>query len=131
VQAELYIMKALAILIFLVSLRTFADSAVIIDVRKSIPLSDEEKPYKDFYLSNPSGLSMKKNQILTVVRKQNIRDSSGSQSYGELEIPVGEIKILMVTDKIAVAREHKLFSRDDLPLLEQIGIMTGDFVSDR
>ena len=103
-----------------------ADELQIIDVRRNIPLSDEEPIYKDFYLAGSDLKDLKRNQVVTVFRKIAIRDAAGVHSYGEIEIPVGQLTIIGIFNKIAVARETKLLSRNDLPMLEQIGIMTGD-----
>jgi len=102
-----------------------ADDIVIVDARKNIPLADDEPSFKDFYLSGNVS-SLKKNSLITVVRNHTVKDSSGSQSLGELAIPVGQLKVIFIQGKVAVAREHKLFSRSDLPMLEQTGLMIGD-----
>ena len=39
---------------------------------------------------------------------------------------MGQIKIIHVGGKVSVAREHRLVPRDEEPVLEQIGIMSGD-----
>lgn len=104
---------------------SFADSQVI-DVRRNITLSNEESPYKDFYLSGGKEAGFKVNQVVKAIRPLTIRDASGAQSYGQIQIPVGQIKIIAVYDRVAVGREFKLLSRDELPMLEQVGIMTGD-----
>lgn len=98
----------------------------VIDVRRNITLSDEDTVYKDFYLSGGTETGLKRNMVVTAVRKLNIRDASGANSFGEIQVPVGQLKIIAVYDKIAVAREFTLLSRDELPMLEQIGIMNGD-----
>jgi hypothetical protein len=64
--------------------------------------------------------------VVTAVRKINVRDASGANAVGEIIVPVGQLKIIAVYDRVAVAREYTLLSRDELPMLEQIGIMTGD-----
>lgn len=98
----------------------------VIDVHRNITMSEDDPVYKDFYLNISGDSSLKKNLVVTAVRKINIRDSSGANSFGEINVPVGQLKIIAVYDKIAVAREFTLLSRDELPMLEQTGIMTGD-----
>lgn len=120
-------MKVLVVILScLLPFTSWAEDIGIIDVRRNIPLSDDEPVYKDFYLNVDPGSSLKKNLVVTAVRKVAIRDSSGAQSYGEIEIPVGQLKIIALSGRIAVAREYKLHSRDDLPMLEQVGLMIGD-----
>nr|BFD64181.1 hypothetical protein BdHM001_28620 [Bdellovibrio sp. HM001] len=102
-----------------------ADMSVV-DVRRNITLSEEDTVYKDFYINVTPGSGLKKNLVVTAVRKINVRDASGANAVGEIMVPVGQLKIIAVYDRVAVAREFTLLSRDELPMLEQIGIMTGD-----
>ncbi|MDG0815491.1 hypothetical protein [Bdellovibrio svalbardensis] len=117
-------------LIFLCILGFFQDAKAadisVIDVRRNITLSEDDAVYKDFYISASAGSGLKKNLVVTAVRKINVRDASGANSFGEILIPVGQLKIIAIFDKVAVAREFNLLSRDELPMLEQTGIMTGD-----
>lgn len=100
----------------------------IVDVRKNIPLSDEDPSYTDFYIGAGENEGLKKNMVVMVFRSMNVRDASGAQSFGEISIPVGQVKILAVFSKISVAREYKLLPRDVNPMLEQIGLMSGDTI---
>lgn len=125
-------MHASAILSFLLivmsALVCRADDLTIVDVRSNIPLSEEEPAYKDFYLAGGDVSGLKKNLVITAVRKITVRDSKGAQAYGDIAIPVGQLKVIAVYGKVAVAREYKLLSRDENPMLEQAGIMSGDLV---
>ncbi|UXR64373.1 hypothetical protein EZJ49_14990 [Bdellovibrio bacteriovorus] len=98
----------------------------VVDVRRNITLSEDDTVYKDFYINVTAGSGLKKNLVVTAVRKINVRDASGANAVGEIMVPVGQLKIIAVYDRVAVAREFTLLSRDELPMLEQIGIMTGD-----
>lgn len=106
-------------------------SNTIVDVRRNITLANDEEPYKDFYIAIDGSSGLKKNLVVTAVRKINVRDASGANAVGEIMVPVGQLKIIAVYDKVAVAREFTLLSRDDLPMLEQVGIMTGDKIETR
>lgn len=102
-----------------------AQDIVIVDVRRNITLADDDVIYKDYYLNAGEGSSLKKNMVVTVKRKINVRDSS-TKSVGDFEAPVGQLKIIHLGNNVSVAREFKLISRDEEPMLEQIGIMSGD-----
>lgn len=116
-------------LLLLCALQSHADDAQIIDIHKLISLSDDEPVYRDVYISLCGPLkSAKKNQVVTAFRKLQVRDASGAHSYGEINIPVGHLKIIAVFEKIAIAREVETLKRDELPLLDQPGIMTGDWI---
>jgi hypothetical protein len=108
------------------SVSAHAAEMSVIDVRRNITLAEEDTVYKDFYINGSVGTGLKKNLVVTVIRKLNIRDASGANAYGEIFVPVGKLKVIAVYDSVAVAREFELLSRDELPMLEQIGIMNGD-----
>lgn len=98
----------------------------IVDVRRNITLSDEEVPSKDFYIRlTDSAGSFKKNLVIKATRKISVKDAS-LKSIGEFKTVVGLLKVIHVEGTVAVAREFKLIPRTDQPMLEQIGIMTGD-----
>lgn len=102
-----------------------AQEITVVDVRRNITLSEDDIVYKDFYLNAGEGSSLKKNLVVNVKRKINVRDS-GTKNIGDFETTVGQLKIIHLGNKVAVAREFKLLSRDEEPMLEQIGIMSGD-----
>ncbi|MBX3016712.1 MAG: hypothetical protein KF767_02395 [Bdellovibrionaceae bacterium] len=119
-----WILGMMAVLAGQSSLR--AAELKIVDVRRNIPLADDEPVYKDFYINGGAKDGLKPNLVVTAIRKTSIRDASGTQSLGELAIPVAQIRVVYVADNLAVAREYKVLSRDELPMLEQIGVMSGD-----
>lgn len=102
-----------------------AENFSVVDIKRNIPLSNEEAPFKDFYIKVNSKGDLKKNQVVKAVRKINVKDAS-QKTVGDFTTTVGLLKIIHVSDTIAVAREFKLVARDNEPMLEQVGIMTGD-----
>ena len=122
--AQLKWIFVLAVLV--ASTRSKADELAIFEVRRNIPLSDTDPVYKDFYVKGAETGKIKKNQIFTVTRKVTMRDASGSQVMGEIQAPVGQLKIIAVYGKIAVAREVKIFTREDLPMIDNPWFMIGD-----
>jgi hypothetical protein len=120
------LLLGLGILALLFSWEAFSADINIVDVRRNIPLSDEAPVYKDFYINAGSDAGLKKNMVVTVIRKIAVRDATGTQTFGDLDIPVGQLKVISSLGRIAVAREYKLISRDEEPMLEQVGMMIGD-----
>ena len=114
------------ILVF--DLFAFADEISVAYTMKNIPLSDTDPAFKDFYLTGTQVSSLKKNQVVFVYRNIGIKDSSGTQIISEIKVKVGQLKIISVQSKVAVARQFQLTSRENEPTLEQPGIMTGDYV---
>ncbi|MBC7421699.1 MAG: hypothetical protein H7328_13300 [Bdellovibrio sp.] len=102
-----------------------ADEILIVDVRRNITLSDDEIAYKDFYLNAGEGSGLKKNLVINVKRRLSIKDQA-AKSVGNFETVVGQMRIILVDGKVAVGREYKLQPRDEEPMLEQLGMMTGD-----
>lgn len=116
------------VLLLILNLAAFtarAQDITIVDVRRNITLAEDDIVYKDFYLNAGEGSALKKNLVVNVKRKINVRDSA-TKNVGDFEAVVGQLKIIHLGNKVAVAREFKLLSRDEAPMLEQIGIMTGD-----
>ena len=98
----------------------------IVDVRISIPLSESEARLKDYYIST-DGVDLKLNQVVRVLRRVTVTPP-GKKSIGDVEVDIGQLKIIGVSGKVAIAREYKLFDRSDRPLTEAVGIMLGDTV---
>ena len=121
-------MKSVILSLILISCFAKAEEARVVDVRRNITLSDTDKIYKDFYINAGTGNGMKTGAVLVASRKVNIRDASGATNIGEMTVPVGELKVIAVYDKVTVARQVKLLERDELPMIEQRGIMTGDLI---
>ena len=113
--------------IFSVSVVSFASEMVIVDVHRNIPLSEDEPVYKDFAISASDTSSLKKHLVVNVKRRLQIKDAS-AKSVGDIETTVGQVRIIHVDKKVAIAREYKLVSRDDEVALDQVGIMTGDSI---
>lgn len=107
------------------SLVTQAQEISIVDVKRNITLSDEDLVYKDYYINAGSSSALRKNMVVNVRRKISIKDS-GTKTIGDFETVVGQLKIIHIGNKVSVGREHKLIPRDEEPMLEQIGIMSGD-----
>lgn len=121
--------KTLLFLTLTIIITTFstaqAEEISIVDVKRNITMSDEETVYKDFYINAGTSSGLKKNQVLNVKRRITVR-GVGQKITGDFENLVGQIRIIQVSDTVSVAREYKLFPRDQEPMLDQTGIMTGD-----
>jgi hypothetical protein len=124
--ARILILSGVMLLLVLFAWEAFSDELSIVEVRRNIPLSDEDPVYQDYYINSGTDEGLKTNLVVSAIRKVSVRDSSGTQTYGDMLVPVGQLKVIYVGEKFSVAREFKLFSRDDQPMLEQTGIMIGD-----
>lgn len=102
-----------------------AQEISVVDVKRNITLSDDDVVYKDYYLNAGDGSALRKNLVVKVNRKIYVKES-GTKTVGDFETQVGLLKVIQVGNKVSVAREFKLTSRDEEAMLEQSGIMSGD-----
>lgn len=102
-----------------------AQEITVVDVKRNITLADDDVVYKDYYLNAGGDSVLRKNMVVNVKRKIHVKDVS-TKSVGDFDTIVGQIKVIHIGNKVSVAREHKLTPRDEEPMLEQIGIMSGD-----
>ena len=101
------------------------DLIEIVEVKRNITLSDSDPVYKDYYLNSGSSSGLKKNLIVKVKRQVSVKNDM-QKLIGQFHTVVGFLKIIHVEGSVAVAREVRLESRENEPMLEQIGIMVGD-----
>jgi hypothetical protein len=102
------------------------NEAHIFDTRKNIPLTDNEPSYKDYYIYTNGDSRFKENLVVNVIRSVSLKNASGTTSMGDFSIPVGQLKVIAIQGKIAIARQVSLSNKESHPLLEQSGILTGD-----
>lgn len=121
----------LSLLFFLFYIRSIAEAEIqIIQVKRNIPLSDEEPIYKDYYLSGGSKNGLRMNLVVPVNRWVNLRENNQSQDQAlKILEPVAWLKIIYVQDQLAVARLYEPSNYKNDPILEQPGVMIGDIVS--
>ncbi len=101
------------------------DIIEIVEVKRNITLSDSDPVYKDFYINSGSGSGLKKNLIVKAKRQVSVKNDM-QKLIGQFRTVVGFLKIIHVEGSVAIAREVRLESRENEPMLEQIGIMVGD-----
>jgi len=100
----------------------------VIESRISIPLTDQEPKYTDYYINAGTADGLKKDLVVKVVRRLPVRNAQGTEEYGSTQIPIGEIRIIYADTRTSVAREYKVFGREELPVVENQAIMIGDFI---
>jgi len=100
----------------------------IFEVRRQLPLSNDEKTEKDFYIYAGTEEGLKADGIYDVVRRVPLYDGFQNRSLGELNIKVAQVKIIFTDKNISIARYHKDFSRDSIPVLKDNYILLGDLI---
>ena len=126
-QGRSYWLQVALLFSFLTS-STEALAISIFEARKRLPLRNGEKTQKDFYLNGGLESGLKAGMVLRVTRQVTLYDTYQNKSPGDLVIPVGELKIIFVQKGLSVARLHRIFDRQNLPVLEDNFLMVGDEV---
>jgi hypothetical protein len=104
---------------------THAQEISVVEVKRNITLADDDVVYRDYYINAGDGSALRKNLVVKVKRKIYVKESA-TKTVGDFETQVGLLKVIQVGNKVSVAREFKLTSRDEEAMLEQTGIMAGD-----
>jgi hypothetical protein len=100
----------------------------IFDIRKNLPLNDEEPLVYDYYTSMGRDQGVEKGALLTVYRRVPVMDMYRNQSHDDMHIPVAKIQIIYADRTMSVGRVVKRADPDKIPVLEFSKIMAGDRV---
>ncbi len=124
---KLYIYFIIFILFF-TSFTTHAKpvGSKIIEIKRTLSLTNSKNHYKDFYIDAGKDKGLKENHIIPVVRRKSFYDPLMNKNIGDLWLPVGDVKIIHVGDKLSVARIYKVPERKKLPEVEYPTFMIGD-----
>ena len=112
--------------LLLSSLKALALDIRIVESRRNIQLSEDEPVYRDFYINAGTDAGLKENTVVKVTRKVTVRDTSGTQTLGEVSVPVGRLRILWAQSNLSIAREYGELKPEDRPVLDQGGFQIGD-----
>lgn len=116
------------LVLFMMSIVAITASAelMIFDVRKTLPMSDKDPVYHDYYVNGGTELGMAAGMVVTVTRKLPLYDTYQNHAAGDLLLKVARVKIIHTQKGLSVARLQSEFTRENAPLLEDNFIMVGD-----
>lgn len=117
-----------SLIMALFSFEALASDITVFDVRKSLPLTDTEVVYRDYFISGGSDSGLKVDMIVPVIRRVSVNNSLQKQSSDPLIITVGKLKIIHVQKNLSVGRVYALETAETAPFLEYDAIMSGDFL---
>ncbi len=100
--------------------------AVVIDVRKNVALSKNDKVYKNFYINAGAKRGLKKGAIVDVLRRLPLHDPLRNMSVGDLKVKVAELEIIFGDEYLSIARISKYENPEERPLLDVDAVMIGD-----
>lgn len=126
-------MKTLRLLmIFLVSfslhvrVRAVGVEAIVVEVRKSIPLTKDEVPQKNYFIHGGPNIGLTPGTVVDVTRRVPVHNSLLRKSIGDLHVKVAEVEIMFADGEVSVARLLDLNQDRNKPLLDYETVMVGD-----
>ncbi|MBY0314725.1 MAG: hypothetical protein K2Q26_04355 [Bdellovibrionales bacterium] len=103
-----------------------ATEAVIIEVRKNLPLSKQDKSYRQYFINGGTAMGLQKGSTVEVLRRLPVHDPLKNASVGDLKVKVGELEIIHADGRLSVARELSMETPEQRPLLDYEAFMVGD-----
>src|SRR5690606_4172955 len=85
---------------------TETSRSMVIQVKKSLPLSRSEMPRKDYYLNVGAKQGVQLGWVYPVYRRAAIHDPFFNLSKGDLLIHVADLLVYHVEDQVSVAKVH-------------------------
>lgn len=110
------------------SLGALAAMVTVFDVKKSLPMRPGEIEQKDYYINAGTKIGFQPGMVVTVMRKIPVHDPIQNKSQGNLFAPVAKVRFIHVQDNVTIARLENLLDRQNLPILNESGILIGDFI---
>ncbi len=100
--------------------------AVVIEVKKNIQLSKNEKVFKNFFINGGENLGLKKGHIVDVLRRIPFHDPLKNISVGDIRVKVAELEIIHADGLLSVARQIHMEDPESRPILDYEAVMVGD-----
>lgn len=100
--------------------------SMVIQVKKSLPLTRSERPRKDYYLNVGAQQGVKSGWIYPVYRRAAIHDPFFNVSKGDLLVHVADLQVYHVEDQVSVAKVHGFTDPSSRPVLDEMAVMVGD-----
>jgi len=113
------------------SVQALAEDFHVVQVSKSLQMSEGETVYKDYYINAGSEQGIKKNMLVPVKRRLTVEDNFRKIIDDNVMIDVATIQIISVHSKVSIGRLVKVASEKKRGVLEFAAIMTGDKVDIR
>jgi hypothetical protein len=118
----------LSLSITLLSLPSFGADPIysVYDIKKTLPLHEREKVYRDYYVSMGTDAGVKMGSILAIYRRQGTVDQMHNENHDDLAVPIAHIKVIQAGKTMSVARLESLVPKKQIPVLEFNTVMLGD-----
>lgn len=100
----------------------------IFDLRKSLPLTEKEISYFDYYLSMGEDHGVKAGDVINVYRRVPLVDNYRTINHDDMQIAVAQLKVIYTQKTMSIGRVIKRKRPENMPVLEFEKIMVGDRV---
>jgi hypothetical protein len=123
------------VLLFLLSLIylpfALADSKeyTVFDARKTLPLSDTQPVYRDYYVNMGVEAGVKVGSVLAVYRKIPVIDVYTNKVPGDLIVEVGKLQVIQTQRSLSVGRLLVQSNPKAIPVVQFEKVMLGDRVA--
>jgi hypothetical protein len=105
-----------------------AKQYTIFDIRRNLPLKENETVYRDYYVNLGADEGVKEGAILSVYRRVPVTDIYRNKTHADLVVPIGHMKVILAQKSMSVAREASLVDQAQIPVVQYEKIMLGDRV---
>jgi hypothetical protein len=95
---------------------------------RSLGLSSEEVPEKDYYINMGTAHGIHEGSTLVVFRKSPTYDLVNEKLYRDLTFPIATVKVIYVESLASIARLEKFLPAEKTPTIVPRAIMVGDTV---
>ncbi|MCX7674883.1 MAG: hypothetical protein N2Z70_03525 [Bdellovibrionaceae bacterium] len=113
--------------ISLTSFTAMASGLRVIEVRPGFPLHSQHTPVTDYYLSGGKNQGLKVGQLIFLYRYTSVTDPKNQQEKIQMKVPVAQVEVVYVEDKISVARLKVANQETKSPRLELPSVALGDW----
>lgn len=122
--------KSICSLIFIlcsmIEVQVKAQEAIVIEVKKNVSLSKNDKVYRHYFINGGANQGLTKGSVVDVVRRVAVHDPLKNASIGDIRVKVAELEVIHSDPKISVAKMVGQESPENRPVLDIEAIMVGD-----
>lgn len=119
---------SLTLMFICVSDLALAETALIFDVKKNLPLDADEEVFHDYYINAGLEVGFKKGTYVTVVRPVPVHDPVQNKQQGTMNVVIGQLHVIHVEKNLAVGRVFSETNESERPTVEFEAVMIGDRV---
>lgn len=113
-----------------IALAQSSDNEVqVVQIHRNLHMKNDENVLHDYYINAGKLHGMREGMIVPVERRLTVQDNFKNIVDDKVMIPVADIKIISVHDKVSIGRLSEEKSREKFGVLEFPKIMTGDRVA--